>query len=154
MLHPPSTHTSIWWPALCSPSPISFSMALHSLERKRWNQKQHELEITKWTLLYYSFLVSFSIMYSTYIWIYFLWLKYAVVPLKLTTECKLTPAGECKVSVIQNSFCLRVTFSGCLCKSIVKKNMERHLWRQSQGICIFKCPWMVPVSTPSYMPLI
>lgn len=24
---------SIWWPALCSPSPISFSIALHSLVR-------------------------------------------------------------------------------------------------------------------------
>lgn len=29
-----TTHVSIWWPALCSPSPISFSIALHSLVRQ------------------------------------------------------------------------------------------------------------------------
>lgn len=27
-----NTHASMWWPALCSPSPISLSMALHSLQ--------------------------------------------------------------------------------------------------------------------------
>jgi len=27
------TYASMWWPALCSPSPISFSMALHSLSK-------------------------------------------------------------------------------------------------------------------------
>lgn len=35
LLSPSGTHTSMWCPALCRPSPISFSMALHSLDEKR-----------------------------------------------------------------------------------------------------------------------